>query len=63
MNKQHFRRSIFRCLSEDYLPVELSPPRNGFNADVCKITAIGEWLYFNDATINSSVKRWRVKTV
>lgn len=63
MNKQHFRCSIFRCLSEDYLPVELSPPRNGFNADVCKITAIGEWLYFNDATINSSVKRWRVKTV
>ncbi|XP_056693914.1 protein MEI2-like 7 [Spinacia oleracea] len=39
--KKHCERSLFVCESDEYLPVGISPPRDGFNARVTRLTTLG----------------------
>ncbi|KAJ8423436.1 hypothetical protein Cgig2_015580 [Carnegiea gigantea] len=43
-SRARFQKSVFRCESEEYLPVEISPPRNGSNANVTTLVSIGTRL-------------------
>ncbi|KAK9758230.1 hypothetical protein RND81_01G216600 [Saponaria officinalis] len=62
--RRHFESSVFKCESEEFLPLEFSPPRNGFNGDPCNAKTIGKWVCNGDP----SRKRpsdifWWAKTV
>ncbi|KAL9229105.1 hypothetical protein vseg_004614 [Gypsophila vaccaria] len=62
--RRHFESSVFICESKGFLPVEFSPPRNGFNGDVCKATTIGKWIYNGECPRKrSSNNNWWVKTI
>ncbi|KAK9758231.1 hypothetical protein RND81_01G216700 [Saponaria officinalis] len=39
--KKHFQSSVFPCETDEYLPVEISPPRNGVNSDQTSVAIIG----------------------
>ncbi|KNA12870.1 hypothetical protein SOVF_121100 [Spinacia oleracea] len=56
MCKRHFEVSEFQCYTADFLPVEFSPPRDGFNGSACEMTTIGRYR-------DANAKIWRLKTV
>ncbi|KAL9229107.1 hypothetical protein vseg_004615 [Gypsophila vaccaria] len=40
--KKHFQSSVFACVSDEFLPVVISPPMNGVNSDQTILTTIGK---------------------
>ncbi|KAL8162400.1 hypothetical protein V2J09_013889 [Rumex salicifolius] len=51
-SKRHLAQCKFFCDTEEFLPVEFSPPRDGYNTNLTKMVTFGIWVSKDESSVS-----------